>query len=151
MDRLNAWLDKLCALAAWLALPVAALLAAQPLLRAGGGQPQLANDIAQALFALYVALALRHAWRQGTHLSAPWLARRFGPGYAAGVSRWLARAVMLPWSLGLLALAGPLVMASLQQWERFPETGHPGYWLIKLALAILLLALGLQTLRDALK
>lgn len=154
MDALiNRIAALLLPLARWLALAVAALLAAQPLLRTLGSAPQRANDAAQAVFALYVALAVWAAWRRGTHLRAPWLAAklaaRLGPGYARGVRRGVALGVLLPWSLLLLVQALPMLWAAVSQWERFPETGNAGYWLIRLALALLLLLLGLQALQDA--
>ena len=146
-------LDRLCALGAWLALPVSLLLAAQwPLRQFSGGRPQLANDIAQALFALYVALALRHTMHRGGHLRAAGLATRLEPARRERVQRWIAvvaAIVLVPWSTLLLWLAAPLIAQSLAQAERFPDTLSPGYFLIRVAMALLLAATGLQALLDA--
>jgi hypothetical protein len=68
-------LDRVCAAAAWLALPLALLLFAQwPLRDVVGAWSRDANDAAQWLFALYVALALRAATRARAHLAAGRLA-----------------------------------------------------------------------------
>ena len=64
-------LDCAAALAAWLVLPLALLLFAQwPLRDLAGANSRQANDIAQWVFALYVAIALREATRNHAHLAA---------------------------------------------------------------------------------
>lgn len=76
-------LDRLDRLTMPLALAIALLLFLQWPLRdlAGAGfGPTQANDLAQWLFALYVAVALRHAGRRGVHLVAR-------PDLAAGSPR----------------------------------------------------------------
>lgn len=68
------WLDWIDRVAMTFAVAIALLLFAQWPLRdpAGSGDgPTQANDLAQWLFALYVAVALRHAGRRGAHLVAP--------------------------------------------------------------------------------
>jgi hypothetical protein len=68
---LRAGLDRTAALAAWLVLPLALLLFVQwPLRDLVGAFSRQANDIAQWLFALYLAFALREATRRGAHLAA---------------------------------------------------------------------------------
>ena len=152
LSALESGLDRLCAAGAWLALPVSLLLFAQwPLRDVAGGQPQLANDSAQALFALYVALALRHALRRGQHLRAPGWGVRLGPAARLRferVGRIASAAVLLPWSAVLLWLGAPQIWQSLAQWERFPDTLHPGYFAIKLAVGLMLALVGLQAVLD---
>lgn len=145
---LQALLDRLCAWGSWLALPIALLLLAQwPLRQLSGGHPQLANDGAQALFAFYVALALRHASRRSAHLRASGL---FPPRSHARLLRALLLLCQLPLALLMLALALPTITRALAALERFPDTLDPGYFLLKLALGLLLLLLALQALLDAL-
>ncbi len=155
LKRLESVLDRLCGAAAWLALPVSLLLFAQwPLRSLPGGKPQLANDSAQALFALYVALAVGHTLRRGAHLRAQGLADRLWPGARrrwAGLADAVSAVLLLPWSAGLLWLALPQIGQSLAQWERFPDTLNPGYWAIKLSVGLLLALLGLQSLLAALR
>lgn len=114
-----------------LALPVSLLLFAQWPLREWVGRGSTdANDVAQWLFALYVAVAVVHAGERGAHLvprpdidttRSAW--RRLGEPLA-----------VLAWSLTVLVLTTPGTWQSLRQLERFPETDHAGYFLVKLAL-----------------
>lgn len=128
-----------------LALAVTLLLFAQwPLRDAIGAGSLLANDIAQILFAIYVAVAVPYASARGAHLVA-------APEHA---SRSRARQVVgalvpLPWCLWLLAAGAAPAWRSLRQFERFPETFSAGYFLIKLAVLLLGVLLALQCLRDA--
>ena len=150
--RLDAVLDVLCRVGAWLALPVALLLFAQwPLRNVTDGRPLLANDVAQIAFALYVAIAVRWTTRDGGHLRADFLARRYGAAWRRRIERLGAVAVLLPWSALLLWLATPQVWQSLRQLEQFPETFNPGYFVVKLAMALLLLLVAMQALIDAVR
>ena len=145
-------LGRAMAAARWLVLPVSLLLFAQwplrDLVQAGSRQ---ANDLAQWVFALYVAFALTHASRLRVHLSAMSLAR----GYTAATRRRLEQlgglVCILPWSLFILVTATPGVWQSLRQLEAFPDTYNPGYFLVKLAVwllaALALLQAGLDAVR----
>jgi hypothetical protein len=129
--------------AQWLALGITLLLFAQwPLRDAPGGAGVLANDVAQILFALYVAVAIGHTAARGGHLTAhPEALQR---------SRWRrvgAALVPLPWCAWLLVTSGTPVAQSLMQLEHFSETLNPGYFVIKLALVVLALGLAGQSLR----
>jgi TRAP-type mannitol/chloroaromatic compound transport system permease small subunit len=148
--RFEAALDALCTAGAWLALPVSMLLFAQwPLRDVAGGHPLLVNDIAQTAFALYVAIAVRYTTRYGGHLRADLLARRYGASWRRRIEAVGAALVLLPWSSLLLWLAVPGIWQSLRQLEKFPESYNPGYFVIKLALSLLLLLVALQALLDA--
>lgn len=107
-----------------------------------------ANDIAQWLFALYVSVAITAATRARSHLAADAFAHR----YPAAVRAWLARAasllVLVPWSLYVLYAHWPVVVQSVRQLERFPDTFNPGYFLIKVAVALLAVLVLLQALVD---
>lgn len=149
---LQSGLDRWCAVFGWLALPVSLLLFVQwPLRQFSGGHPEIANDTAQTLFALYVAAALRHTMRRGGHLRAAGLVPRLSPTVQAWARRLQAiavAAVLLPWSAGLIALGAPIIGQSLAQRERFADTLDPGYCLIKLAMGLLLALVGIQALLD---
>jgi TRAP-type C4-dicarboxylate transport system permease small subunit len=130
-----------------LVLPLTLLLFAQWPLRdvvqAGSRQ---ANDLAQVIFALYMAVAVTAASVHGAHLSAhthddsaprPW-------------RRWAVFACTAPWALFLLWTSAPSVWQSVAQLERFGETLNPGYFLIRVALwllAALVLVHGVVSLR----
>lgn len=146
--RLRSAMDLLSRATAPLALAVTLLLCLQwPLRDAVAAGATQANDLAQWLFALYVAVAVRHAGRRGAHLVArPDLAGADGRG---GALRRLGAALcVLPWSLFVALSAWPMVRASVRGLERFPETADPGYFLVKAALLLLAALLALQSLLD---
>ena len=124
-------------IASLLILPLAGLLFAQwPLREVVQAGSRLANDMAQILFAVYAAVAVTAASRAGTHLAAG------RPALAQARPRWRAAALLVcvgPWSLFMLWAAFPTVRDAAVGLERFSETLSPGYFVIKLALALLLL------------
>jgi TRAP-type C4-dicarboxylate transport system permease small subunit len=127
--------------ALFLVLPVSLLLFLQwPLREIVHGYSREANDLAQILFALYVAVAVTAATREGSHLAADTFARRFPPVWRARLHRLACVAVLIPTSLLILYSGVPAAWLSIAQLERFPETLNPGYFLVRLA-ALLLAAL----------
>lgn len=127
-----------------LALVVTLLLFAQwPLRDLVGAGALLANDIAQLLFALYVAVAMAWAGVRGAHLAAhPEALQR---------TRWRrigAALAPLPWCAWILVTAAVPTWNSLRQAERFPESFNPGYFVVKLALMLLAALLAWQCLRE---
>lgn len=130
-------LRDLCRMTSWLVLPLALLLFAQWPLRdlVQAYSPQ-ANDLAQILFALYMAVAVTAASRDGTHLAAG-----HAPDEHQGPPRrwraWAIAACTAPWAVFLLWTSAAPLWQSLRQMERFGETLNPGYFLIKLALVLL--------------
>lgn len=139
------WLDAGAGVAGPLALAVTVLLCLQwPLRDLVAAGSTLANDAAQALFALYVAVALRHASAREMHLVA-----RADLAQLGGRWRQVAGALaVLPWALFLLVQSAPAVWQSVRQLERFPETDNPGYFVLRLALLLLAALLALQALLD---
>jgi len=140
--RLIGGLDRLVAaildVGQWLLLPVVALLFLQwPLRDLVQHYSREANDLGQWLFALYVAVSITAATRAQAHLAADTIARR----YAAATREWLARAGalfgLIPWSIIVLVTSWSLVRDSTLLLERFPDTGNPGYFIIKLALLLM--------------
>jgi TRAP-type mannitol/chloroaromatic compound transport system permease small subunit len=146
---MNTVLDRLCAALAWLVLPLALLLCAQwPLRDLAGAGSREANDLAQCLFALYVAAALRAATRSHAHLRADVFAQRFPPAWR----RWMASAghalAVLPFALYVLVAGAPMTWSSLRGLEAFPDTFNPGYFIVKLAAWLLALLMALQAACD---
>lgn len=147
-ERMRNWLDRIAAAAAWLVLPLALLLFAQwPLRDLLHALSRQANDIAQWVFALYVAVALRHATRTDAHLKAP-------AGWHGGASPRLRRIghalCVLPFALFVLVSGAPMAWRSLVEMESFPDTFNPGYFIIKCAAWLMALAMALQALLDML-
>ena len=142
MERLGGLLDAVLRLTLsalqWLAIPISLLLFLQwPLRDYVQAYSREANDLGQGLFALYVAAAVTAATRAGTHLAVDTLAKR----YPARVRRLLARVCNLvalgPWAIFVIAAASPMIIASIDHWERFPDTGNPGYFMVKASLWLL--------------
>jgi TRAP-type mannitol/chloroaromatic compound transport system permease small subunit len=150
---IDRWSGRLLALGGWLALPLALLLCLQwPLRDLVHAHARLANDIGQCVFALYVALAVWQATRHDAHLRADTLARRC---LSERQRAWLHRAAValgvLPWSAFVLWSGWGQVLQSLLQREAFPDSFNPGYFIIKLAMALLAAAMLVQALIDLLR
>ena len=135
-----------------LVLPVSLLLFLQwPLREWVQAFSREANDLAQVLFALYVALAVTAATRRQAHLAADALARRYAATTRARLRRIAAVVVLLPWAAFVLWSAWPIVMQSARQLESFPDTFNPGYFLLKVAVALMALAVAAQALVTAMR
>ena len=120
--------------ASLLVLPLAALLFAQwPLRDLVQAWSRQANDLAQILFALYMAAAVTAASRAGAHLAAG----RSEAARKAAWRPWALAACTAPWAVFMLWSAAAPVWASMRQLERFGETLTPGFFLIKMALWLL--------------
>ena len=137
------------AAAKWLALPIVVLLFLQwPLRSIIGLYSREANDLGQWLFALYVAASVTAATRARAHLAADTMACK----YSAATRQWLARAGalfgLIPWSIIVLATSWSIVRDSALLLERFPDTGNPGYFIIKLALLLMALLVLIEGLLE---
>lgn len=120
--------------ASLLVLPLAVLLFAQwPLRDLVQAYSVQANDFAQILFALYMAVAVTAASRDGAHLAAGHAPDEHTPPPRRWRA-WALAACTLPWALFMLWTSAATVWRSLLQLERFGETMTAGYFLIKLAL-----------------
>lgn len=131
-----------CVLAAakWLALPVVVLLFLQwPLRSIVGLYSREANDLGQWLFALYVAASITAATRAKTHLAADTISRNYSDKARRRLGRAGALCGLIPWSIIVLVTGWTIVRNSALLLERFPDTGNPGYFIIKLALLLMAL------------
>lgn len=136
----------------WLALAVTLLLFLQwPLREWIQAYSREANDLAQVLFAWYVALALTAATRMRAHLAVDAVAEHRSARWRARLARAGAAIVLLPAALALLWVSAPLVYRSVRLAEAFPETYNPGYFVLKLALVALTAGVLLQALVDLFK
>jgi TRAP-type mannitol/chloroaromatic compound transport system permease small subunit len=146
---LEACIEYVLAVAKWLALPIVTLLFLQwPLRNWLGLYSREANDLGQWLFALYVAVSITAATRAKAHLAADTLSRN----YSVTARDWLTRAGallgLIPWSLIVLVASWRLVRGSTLLFERFPDTGNFGYFIIKLALLLMALMILVEGLLD---
>lgn len=143
LDRL---IGRITAAAALLVIPLALLLCLQwPLRDLLHAYATQANDLAQLFFGVYVSVALTAATRTESHLTPDLLARRYSPKWRRLALRVVSVGVVLPWSAFVLWAAWPIAGQSLAQWESFPDTFNPGYFVLKLALLLLALLMAVQT------
>ena len=148
---LNVLLDRLTLAGSLLVLPLSLLLFAQwPLRDVVGAGSRPANDLAQWLFALYVALALRHTTRVGGHLAVDALPARYPRRVRERVQRWGQALCVLPWAAFVLVSGAPMVWQSLRGLEAFPDTANPLYFMVKLSACLMALLMALQALLDLL-
>jgi TRAP-type mannitol/chloroaromatic compound transport system permease small subunit len=138
IKRLDRLIAALTAAAQWLALPLIVLLFLQwPLRDLLRGYSREANDLGQLIFALYVAFSISAATRAGTHLAADTLAQRYSARTRHRLKQFGATIAILPWALFILFASRTFVMSSVLGRESFPDTGNPGYFIIKAALWIM--------------
>ncbi len=142
-------LDRATRLGAWLVLPLVLLLFAQwPLRDLVGAWSRQANDAAQWLFALYVALAVRAATRGRAHMAAGLFVGRYPLRWQRRLARGGEALAVLPWTVFVLFAAAAPAWHSLLGREAFPDTGNPLYFLIRLSVVLLALLMALQALID---
>jgi len=141
---LDLFISGACSAARWLVLPLSLLLFLQwPLREIVQAYSREANDAAQVLFALYVAVAITEATRKRSHLAVDAFAHAIAPRWRARIARAAALLVLVPWSVMLLASGAGSAWQSLRALEGFPETMNPGYFAIRgagMILAALVLA-----------
>jgi TRAP-type mannitol/chloroaromatic compound transport system permease small subunit len=146
VDRL---VGLLVAGAKWLALPLITLLFLQwPLRDVVRGWSREANDLGQVVFALFVALSVTAATRAHTHLAADLVAQRYSPAARRWLERIGAALGLLPWAVFVLIASRSTVLSSVRLHEAFQDSGNPGYFLIKIALWVMALAIIGQALVD---
>ena len=149
MRLLDRGIGATCAAARWLVLPLSLLLFLQwPLRDVVQSHSREANDAAQILFALFVAVAITAATRHGSHLAVDAFAHRMPARWRSMIARAAAIVVLAPWA-ALLIFAGTLpAWQSIAELEGFPETMNPGYFLIRAAALLLPLLVLAQALVD---
>jgi hypothetical protein len=127
-----------------LVLPLAALLFLQwPLREWVQAYSREANDLAQIVFACYVAVGVAVASWQGVHLTA-----KVPPHFTAKSKSWRDVAIPMatalcvgPWAIFMLWSCLPSVMQSVASGERFAETLNPGYFAIRLSMVLMLVCI----------
>ena len=146
---LSGLLDHATRVGAWLVLPLALLLFAQwPLRDAVGAWSRQANDIAQWVFALYVALALREATRQRAHMAAGLFVARYPQRWRERIARYGEAICVLPWAIFVLVVGAVPTWNSIAGLEGFPDTFNPLYFVIRAGAWLLALMVALQAIVD---
>jgi TRAP-type mannitol/chloroaromatic compound transport system permease small subunit len=140
LHRLDRLIGGVIAAAQWLALPLVLLLFLQwPLRDIVRCCSREANDLGQIVFALLVAVSVTAATRAGTHLAADVLAQRYSPRTRQRLRRICAAIGLIPWALFIVYASRNFVLQSALGLEAFADTANHGYFIIKLALWLLVL------------
>lgn len=149
MRFIDTIVERLHSLLRWLALPVALVLFLQwPLREWLQAQSREANDLGQMLFALFVAASVTAATRAHAHLATDVLAKRHSATTRRGMASLGIAAALLPWALFIGWSAKSSIRLSVLGLERFPDSGNAGYFVVKSALALLVVLIVLQGLLD---
>ncbi|MGZ5130323.1 MAG: TRAP transporter small permease subunit [Caldimonas sp.] len=148
-SALSAGLDRATRAGAWLVLPLALLLFAQwPLRDAIGAWSRQANDVAQWLFALYVALALREATRRRAHMAAGLFVHSYPERWQRRIARFGESLCVLPWALFVLVSGAVPTWNSIVGLEAFPDTFNPLYFVIRASAWLLALLMTFQAVAE---
>lgn len=144
---IDAFTDLIGNWAAWLCLAVVGLLFAQiPLREYFHGGHIIANDIGQIAHAGLFMIGIPFAMRYDAHVRVDIFYRRVSHRSRAAIDLLGTVLLLLPWLAILGWYSVPIVFNSLKQREAFAETYTPGYFLLKLQLAIFVCLVGLQAL-----
>lgn len=129
----------------WLALPIALLLFLQwPLREWIKAYSREANDWGQVAFAVFVAASVVAATRAHVHLATDVVAQRYRPSIRHILTLVGIVAALLPWSVFIGWSAFSMIKLSVLGLERFPDTANPGYFVVKLALGLLVVLIVMQ-------
>lgn len=149
LNTMDRWLDKSLALISILVLPLSLLLFLQwPLRDIVQAYSREANDLAQIMFALYVSAAITKTSRLDGHLCTGALARKISLRTRLQLKRMASLLALLPWSAYVFWAAWPGMQQSAMSLEAFPDTYNPGFFLVKLAVGMLVGLVLLQGFAD---
>jgi TRAP-type mannitol/chloroaromatic compound transport system permease small subunit len=149
LDRLanaiEAVVDRIGRVMAWLVLAVVFLLFVQNPLREYVGRGQFfANDMGQLSHAAVFMIGVAYAWRWDRQVRMDLFYRSMGLRTKAVVNLLGTVFLLLPWLALVTWGAVPTVIESVQIIERFPETGSPGFFVFKSLLLAFAATMSLQ-------
>jgi TRAP-type mannitol/chloroaromatic compound transport system permease small subunit len=149
LDRLanaiEAIVDRIGRVMAWVVLAVVFLLFVQNPLREYVGRGQFfANDMGQLSYAAVFMIGCAYAWRWDRQVRMDLFYRNMGARAKAVVNLLGTVFLLLPWLTLVAEDAVPTVIESVKHLEGFPETGSPGFFVMKSLLLVFAATLGLQ-------
>jgi TRAP-type C4-dicarboxylate transport system permease small subunit len=138
---------KLIAVASTLVIPLTILLFVQwPLRDFLQSYSRQANDTAQIIFSIYAAVSITSATRSGCHLAMSNHVTRNARSWRT----WALILCLLPWALFLLWTSVPQALQSVVQLESFSEGLTPGYFVLRIALVLLVVMVLIEAVSTAL-
>ena len=146
-DALETTVDRVGRAFAWLVLAVVFFLFLQNPLREYIGRGQfLANDMGQLSHAAVFMIGVAYAWRWDRQVRVDLFYRRMSARARALVNLLGTAFLLLPW-LALVAWNSvPTVIDSVKLLEQFPESGSPGFFVMKALLLAFVAMVGAQAL-----
>lgn len=146
-DALETTVDWVGRAVAWVVLAVVFFLFVQNPLREYLGRGQFfANDMGQLSHAAVFMIGVAYAWRWDRQVRVDLFYRRMSARARALVNLLGTLFLLLPW-LALVAWnAVPTVIDSVKLLEQFPESGSPGFFVMKALLLAFVAMLGLQAI-----
>jgi TRAP-type mannitol/chloroaromatic compound transport system permease small subunit len=144
-DAIEALVDGIGRVMAWLVLAVVFLLFVQNPLREYVGRGQfLANDMGQLSHAAVFMIGVAYAWRWDRQVRVDLFYRGMRARTKAVVNLLGTVFLLLPWLAIVTWDAVPTVIDSVNVLERFPETGSPGFFVFNSLLLAFAATMGLQ-------
>ena len=151
LDRLasaiEAAVDLVGRVTAWLVLAVVFLLFVQNPLREYLGYGQfLTNDMGQLSHAAVFMIGVAYAWLWDRQVRVDLFYRTMSPRAKALVNLLGTVFLLLPWLALVTWDAVPSAIDSARLLERFPETGSPGFFVMKAVVVVFAAMMTLQAL-----
>jgi TRAP-type mannitol/chloroaromatic compound transport system permease small subunit len=144
-DAIERLIDRIGGVMAWLVLAVVFLLFVQNPLREYLGRGQfLANDMGQLSHAAVFMIGAAYAWRWDRQVRVDLLYRNMRVRTKAWVNLLGTVFLLLPWVVLVTWDAVPDMVDSIRHLEGFPETGSPGFFMMKSVLVIFAAMMTLQ-------
>jgi TRAP-type mannitol/chloroaromatic compound transport system permease small subunit len=148
-DALGHFVDHVGRWAAWLCLPLIALLFLQlPLREIVHGGNNTDNDFGQVVFAAFFMLGIPFAMRHDAHVRVDIFYARLTTRQRAAIDLVGTVLLLLPWLVLVGWYSLPIVLNSLFEMEKFAETYTRGYFILKLQLFLLVALVGLQAIAN---
>jgi TRAP-type mannitol/chloroaromatic compound transport system permease small subunit len=144
-DAIEWLIDGIGRTVSWLVLAVVFLLFVQNPLREFVGRGQFfANDMGQLAHAAVFMIGVAYAWRWDRQVRVDLFYRRMTARQRAIVNLLGTSFLLVPWLAVVAWDAVPTVLLSVRIVESFPESGSPGYFLLKSLLLAFTVTMTLQ-------
>jgi TRAP-type mannitol/chloroaromatic compound transport system permease small subunit len=146
-EALETAVDRVGRAVAWVVLAVVFFLFVQNPLREYLGRGQfLANDMGQLSHAAVFMIGVAYAWRWDRQVRVDLFYRRMSARGRALVNLLGTVFLLLPWLTLVAWDAVPAAIESAQLLEQFPESGSPGFFVMKAVVPAFAAMLAVQAL-----
>lgn len=144
--------DKVCLVGSFLVIPLSLLLFSQwPLREWVGRWSHEVDDFGQICFAFFIGIAVTYATRRRAHLAADAWAHHYSTTTRFRLERIASLLIATPWATFVLYAAWPSLVRSVMQLEGFADTYNPGFFLLRVAVALMAVLILIQALVDGVR